>query len=1291
MMPPNHQDAPATGGSALEADLSVALNFIVRDSLKPIATGLSVLLIVLAIASVLFSPREGATLLVAVNAVAAIGMFGFRMALVRWAIPYRWANPIGAMLAVLVLLICLFVMRFMPESQHSINLLLLVIGTGFVSLSAHWFLAMGLAVCAGGGLMASTSPPAAEWLHFGFALFCAAVLSLVIHNIRVRTLARFEKLRLHDQKQADELNNAVAALRESEVRYRHLVERSPDAIIIHQNGKFIYANPASATLFGIKDTAQLVGTEIMNFVPPAERERVLQRLQLLASTNTPTPVIEMKAMRADGRLIDVESRGIPFTHNNQPAVQTIIRDISRRKQDEEGQRERERLQLIFETSPIPMVITRRADSTVLYANQQFSRIFDLPRPEVIGRRAIDFYADSNDREVILAQLQTDGYLDGYELKAKSTSNRPFWMLLSMRPISFDAEPALLASFIDITEQKFSQEIRERYTHMQAALVQANKSLVSTLELDDLLVKILEAAHEALPAMEKGTILLWDEGAQMLRMKSVYGYQDQRVTQAFFSNAEGFAHRVALERQPLVIKDVREHAELQYHGDIEEMRAIESAVVAPLIVQDRLLGVISLDSTRPRAFTEDDLTLLVTFASQATLAIDNARLYEQVRLSEERYRALYEDNPSMYFTVDPNGKVLSVNRYGAEQLGYAVDELLGQSVLQVFYEEDKPRVLVQMQHCLNNRGQLQYWELRKVRKNGSVLWVGENARAVQDRDGNIVVLIVCEDITERKKIEQEIRKFNEELEQRVHSRTKELRESEAKFRSLAETTTAGIFIFQDDCMKYVNKQVERACGYSQEEFARMHFWDIVHPDFKEASYRRGMALLRGEPGDQQYEIKIVTRTGKEHWINFTTIQIEFEGRPAILGTAYDITERKEAEAKLHESEERFRQLAENIADVFWLDTGDLQHTLYVSPAYEKIWGRTCQSLLQNPATWRWAIHPEDREEAFASMHRWIQAGKNETYSSEYRIVRPDGGWRWISNRAFPIRNDKGEIYRIAGIAEDITERKALEEQLRQYTSALKLLVDERTERIRELEKQHIESEKLAATGRMAARIAHEINNPLGFIRTAFRLVSRSIPEQDRHYHYVHTIEKEIERIAKIVHQMLDLHRPYQEALKKFRLEETITEILALLKSESHERQVSFELDAERARDFITLPENMLRQILYNLVLNAVEASPPDGVVRIAAEIAGRQLQITVADQGAGISEETGARIFEPFFTTKSQSTTGGMGLGLSICKSLVEAMRGTITFEAKPHAGTIFKITIALNNDNTKGANHVESR
>jgi PAS domain S-box-containing protein len=153
--------------------------------------------------------------------------------------------------------------------------------------------------------------------------------------------------------------------------------------------------------------------------------------------------------------------------------------------------------------------------------------------------------------------------------------------------------------------------------------------------------------------------------------------------------------------------------------------------------------------------------------------ERKRVEEVLRDSEERYRALYEDNPSMYFTVDSEGRVLSVNKFGAEQLGYTDEELVGQSVLDVFYEDDKKSVLEQLITCLQNPGRAFHWEFRKVRKDGSMLWVREDARAAWDTNGNMVVLIVCEDINERKRAEEELQKVYNDLEIRVQERTLEL--------------------------------------------------------------------------------------------------------------------------------------------------------------------------------------------------------------------------------------------------------------------------------------------------------------------------------------------------------------------------------------------------------------------------------------------------------------------------------------------------------------------------------------
>lgn len=140
----------------------------------------------------------------------------------------------------------------------------------------------------------------------------------------------------------------------------------------------------------------------------------------------------------------------------------------------------------------------------------------------------------------------------------------------------------------------------------------------------------------------------------------------------------------------------------------------------------------------------------------------AKTNEKLIRSEERYRALYEKNPTMYFTVDPDGMVLSVNQFGASQLGYAVDELVGKSVLQIFYQEDQPKVMAQLVTCLQKPDQIGHWEFRKARKDGSIIWVRETARIVQNTDGNTVFLIVCEDITDRIHAQQEKQKLQRQL-------------------------------------------------------------------------------------------------------------------------------------------------------------------------------------------------------------------------------------------------------------------------------------------------------------------------------------------------------------------------------------------------------------------------------------------------------------------------------------------------------------------------------------------------
>jgi PAS domain S-box-containing protein len=259
-----------------------------------------------------------------------------------------------------------------------------------------------------------------------------------------------------------------------------------------------------------------------------------------------------------------------------------------------------------------------------------------------------------------------------------------------------------------------------------------------------------------------------------------------------------------------------------------------------------------------------------------------------------------------------------------------------------------------------------------------------------------------------------------------------------------------------------------------------------------------------------------------------------------------------------------------------------------------------------------------------------------------------------------------------IARDIKERKRMEEELHRYTENLENIIKERTNRIQELEKQRTEIEKTAATGRMAAQIAHEINNPLAGIKNSFLLIKDVVPADHPYYPYAERIEKEITRIAKIVRQMFDLYRQDQKSTHEFILEESIFDVVYLLEPACNERKVTVSIKSNKPKVKVLLPEGSVRQVMFNVVKNAIEASPREGKVAIDIKAADSRITIFVKDNGPGISKRDESKIFEPFYSGKKSGKLKGMGLGLSISKGIVDALNGTLDFESTS-GETTFKI------------------
>jgi len=237
----------------------------------------------------------------------------------------------------------------------------------------------------------------------------------------------------------------------------------------------------------------------------------------------------------------------------------------------------------------------------------------------------------------------------------------------------------------------------------------------------------------------------------------------------------------------------------------------------------------------------------------------------------------------------------------------------------------------------------------------------------------------------------------------------------------------------------NKAAQHLFGYSEEEVMGQPLTCLMPARYRDAHQKglervraTGHSKLAGKP----VELHGRKKDGTEFPLELSLGTWQSGGSMFFSGIIRDTTERKRVEETLRESQERFYQVAENIREVFWMTDPEKNRMIYISPAYESIWGRSCDSLYASPRSWLDALHPDDRDRVLqAALTKQISGA----YDEEYRIVRPDGATRWIWDRAFPIRDASGQVYRITGIAEDITDRKQAEQALQQaYDETEKIL-------------------------------------------------------------------------------------------------------------------------------------------------------------------------------------------------------------------------------------------------------------
>ena len=420
--------------------------------------------------------------------------------------------------------------------------------------------------------------------------------------------------------------------------------------------------------------------------------------------------------------------------------------------------------------------------------------------------------------------------------------------------------------------------------------------------------------------------------------------------------------------------------------------------------------------------------------------------------------------------------------------------------------------------------------------------------------------------------------------------------------------------------------------------------------------------------------------------------------------------EERTRELVETEQRFRQIAENIEGIFWMVTPGLRETLYLSPGCERLLGRPHASLLADPQSWLGNALPEDGERARAFLE---SIARGEAAESEMRVLHHDGSTRWIRNRCFPIRDETGRVARVCGIAEDTTVRREADEERRQ------------------MEVQLHHAQKMESIGQLAAGIAHEINTPtqyIGdntqFVQDGFRdltvllaahgrlldaakqggvtpelvaEVEAAAVAADAEYLAVEipkAIEQSLQgvkRVSKIVGAMKEFSHPGSNEKTAIDLNRAIDSTLTVASNE-------WKYVAEMVTDFdpalppVSCLPGEFNQVILNLIVNASHAIADvvgdghggKGTVTVSTACVGDCVQVRIGDTGTGIPEEIRCKIFDPFFTTKGVGK--GTGQGLAIAHSVVvDKHGGTIDVESEVGKGTTFIIRLPIHSNTEKKA------
>jgi PAS domain S-box-containing protein len=736
--------------------------------------------------------------------------------------------------------------------------------------------------------------------------------------------------------------------------------------------------------------------------------------------------------------------------------------------------------------------------------------------------------------------------------------------------------------------------------------------------------------------------------------------------------------------------------------------------------------------------------------------------ESLKAAEAEYRVLFDRVPSGLYRSTPDGQLLAINQALVDLLGYAsVQELMDVNIASMFYQsvEERRQWVEKLLHI----GEFRNVEIQVLRKDGSLLDLLENSRVVRNESGQVLFFEgSLTDITDRKRAEEALRErdiqFNklsahvpgmiyqfmmkpdgtycvpftteairdifgcspqdvrsdfspiakvilpEDLEKVVGSiqysaeymtswqceyrvqipgqpirwmfglSTPEkladgsviwhgfntditerkqveeaLRESESRYRELFEAESDAIVLIDNATGNILeaNSAMTTLYGYTRDELLTKKNTDLSAEPEDTQRVTHGTPII----SEQVVTIPLRFHRKKDGTVFPVEITGRFfirEGRPVHIAAIRDITDRKRAEEALRESEEKYRLLIENSHDILYTLTADGVF-IFVSPAWTTLLGHPVAQVAGQP--FQQFIHPDDIRGCMVFLHSVIETGQRQT-GIEYRVQHADGSWRWHTSSAVPLRDETGTTTGFEGTARDITDRKQLEERIRQVRNDLLFAV------------------------------SHDLKSPLQTLRQTQEMLNELTPDEGlaRFQEYSEIWQRNLQRLERMINNLVDSQRSEEDRfpllLAPCDPKELVKRVAEDLTGYALSSQVTFDLNLQSMPQ-ISCDEEALGRVVENLLTNAIKFSQKGGHVEVRLKLEGDTLLLEVEDHGLGIPAQEQDRLFRPFQRGHSAHQKGipGTGLGLYVSRRIVEEHGGTLTLTSEEGKGTV--VTVRL--------------